>query len=173
MSEIWFTADHHFCHTNIIKYCSRPFKTVQEMDHTMINKWNSVVKEGDTVYHLGDFALASLPVMQEIRKSLYGRIILLKGNHDGSWARCGKVGFDAVKRSISSEMGGVWFDMAHRPDHFTDTRDGGYILCGHVHEKWKMKDNILNVGVDQWDFYPAHIQQIMEVFGIAQLSLYS
>lgn len=171
MSDIWFTADHHFCHANIIKYCGRPFRDVHEMDTTMIARWNTLVKPNDLVYHLGDFALASLPVMQEIRKSLNGRIILLKGNHDGSWARCDKIGFDLVARSVSDIMEMCWFDMAHRPDHFSaSTHKDGFILCGHVHEKWKLKGNILNVGVDQWDFYPVHFQQIMEVFGIAQSS---
>jgi len=136
----------------------------------MILRWNSVVKVNDLVYHLGDFALASLPVIQEIRKSLNGLIFLTKGNHDGSWARCYKVGFDEVRKSVSSKLRGVWFDAAHRPDNFTDAHEGGYILCGHAHEKWKLQGNILNVGVDQWDFYPVHLQQVMEVFGIAQLS---
>ena len=170
MAEIWFTADTHFCHSNIIKYCKRPFGTVQEMDHTMIARWNTLVRPNDIVYHLGDFALASIPVMQEIRKSLNGRITLLKGNHDGSWARCSKIRFDRVLRSYSPKFAGVQLHMAHRHDKYTNNLEGSYILCGHVHDKWRLQGNILNVGVDQWDFYPVHSQQVMEVFGIAQLS---
>ena len=170
MAEIWFTADTHFCHSNIIKYCKRPFGTVQEMDHTMIARWNTLVRPDDIVYHLGDFALASIPVMQEIRKSLNGRITLLKGNHDGSWVRCSKIRFDRVLRSYSPKFAGVQLHMAHRHDKYTNNLEGSYILCGHVHDKWRLQGNILNVGVDQWDFYPVHSQQVMEVFGIAQLS---
>lgn len=51
---IYFIADTHFNHTNIIKYCKRPFKDANEMNEYIIEKWNSVVKDDDIVYHLGD-----------------------------------------------------------------------------------------------------------------------
>ncbi|MBX3075784.1 hypothetical protein KF707_22435 [Candidatus Obscuribacterales bacterium] len=53
----WFTSDHHFGHTNIIKYCNRPFNSVAHMNALMEVDWNSIVAPEDTVYYLGDFAM--------------------------------------------------------------------------------------------------------------------
>ena len=49
-------CDNHFGHTNIIKHDNRPFENASIMDEVMINNWNNVVKENDTVYILGDFS---------------------------------------------------------------------------------------------------------------------
>ena len=57
---IYFIADTHFNHANIIKYCNRTFKNTHEMNEYIIQKWNSVVKKDDTVYHLGDVGFGSL-----------------------------------------------------------------------------------------------------------------
>jgi len=51
---IYFTADHHFGHANIIRHCSRPFSSVAEMDASLLENWNSCVGQNDTVYILGD-----------------------------------------------------------------------------------------------------------------------
>ena len=56
---IFFTSDHHFYHTNIIKYCQRPFQSVEEMNEVMVERWNAVVGKNDTVYYLGDLELKS------------------------------------------------------------------------------------------------------------------
>src|SRR3989338_4547577 len=80
--NIFITADHHFNHKNIIEYCKRPFKTVEEMNNTMIEKRNKKVGKDDLVIHLGDFALGNKEKVGEIRKMLNGKIILIKGNHD-------------------------------------------------------------------------------------------
>ena len=53
---IWFTADFHLGHENIIKYCDRPFKNAAEMDKKIIANFNKVVAADDTVYILGDLA---------------------------------------------------------------------------------------------------------------------
>ncbi|HAR41171.1 MAG TPA: hypothetical protein DCS07_00820 [Bdellovibrionales bacterium] len=61
---IYFTADHHFSHKNIIKYCGRPFQSAEEMNAVMIQRWNETVQPGDTVFYLGDFSLGIQSVLE-------------------------------------------------------------------------------------------------------------
>lgn len=88
-----FTGDTHFNHQGILKHRTfggktwgwRKFKTVREMNNTLIQNWNEVVKPGDLVYHLGDFALPNKGDgndVYEILMRLNGQIILVMGNHD-------------------------------------------------------------------------------------------
>lgn len=79
--NIWFTSDTHFGHRNIIKFCNRPWNTVEEMDNALIENWNKVVKPEDIVFHLGDFAFATNGRWKEIINSLNGHIYLIVGNH--------------------------------------------------------------------------------------------
>jgi calcineurin-like phosphoesterase family protein len=92
----FFTSDTHFGHTNIIKYCIRPFlfdpskgfddprnRDVDFMDETLIKNWNSVVQPNDTVYHLGDFAFyRDQRKTRNVLRRLNGNKILIRGNHD-------------------------------------------------------------------------------------------
>ena len=82
----YIISDTHFCHANIIKYCGRPFKTVGEMDKTLIDNINTVVDEEDRLIHMGDFAfgrLANAQTITFIRRQIRCRhIILIVGNHD-------------------------------------------------------------------------------------------
>lgn len=80
--NIWFTSDLHFGHKNIMKFCNRPWETVEEMDKALINNWNSVVGKNDIVFDLGDFA--SNNKWKYILNQLNGHHYLILGNHDVS-----------------------------------------------------------------------------------------
>ena len=77
----FFTSDPHYWHTNVIKYCTRPYATVEEMNEDMVNKWNSVVSKDDTVVCMGDFSLAFRAV-ETFSFRLNGTRCLIPGNHD-------------------------------------------------------------------------------------------
>ena len=81
-SGVFFTSDTHFGHSKIIDYCKRPFSSIEEHDKTLIQNWNNVVGQDDTVFHLGDFAYGNSQFISNIIKQLNGNIILIKGNHD-------------------------------------------------------------------------------------------
>ena len=81
-SKIFFTSDTHFGHDNIIKFCDRPFKNIEEMDYKLIENWNKKVPQDGLVFHLGDFAWGGYEFWKKIRDQLNGEIILIKGNHD-------------------------------------------------------------------------------------------
>ena len=81
---IYFTADTHFGHENVIRFCGRPYATDAEMDEALIENWNSRVKGNDTVFILGDLLFRS-DNAEEILRCLKGKKRLLIGNHDGSW----------------------------------------------------------------------------------------
>jgi calcineurin-like phosphoesterase family protein len=81
-SKIFLTSDTHFDHGNIIKFCDRPFKDVEEMNYKLIDNWNKKVPQDGLVFHLGDFAWGGYEGWKKIREQLNGEIVLIKGNHD-------------------------------------------------------------------------------------------
>lgn len=81
--KVFFTADMHFGHENVISFDKRPFETVEEMDEELIRRWNAKVDKGDLVYVLGDMIWKTRNGDAEaLIRSLNGQIILIKGNHD-------------------------------------------------------------------------------------------
>ena len=78
----WFISDNHFNHKNIIKYCNRPFSSVEQMNRHMIQCWNNTVQKDDEVFHLGDFGLGRREDLVRIFEQLNGNITLIRGNHD-------------------------------------------------------------------------------------------
>lgn len=76
----YLISDLHLNHANIIKYCGRPFRNVEEMNATLVGNWNRVVKEDDTVFFLGDLAFGRDPLSW--LEELNGHIVLIKGSHD-------------------------------------------------------------------------------------------
>jgi len=146
----WLSADHHFNHFNIISYCGRPFKSLEHMNQELIRRWNSKVDEGDKVLYLGDFTFGN---PDEFIEQLNGDIVFIKGSHDGK--------IRTILRSCVINYGGIDFYCSHEP-----VAKFKFNLCGHVHEKWKIKRVgprvIVNVGVDQWGFYPVGIHEVLE-----------
>ena len=149
----YFTSDTHFGHKNIIKYCDRPFYDVRTMNRELIRRWNEVVKEDDMVYHLGDFAFLSIVEAAAVVRQLNGFKILVRGNHDRKSQVMSEMGFDIVTDKAYYQG----WKMQHIPWEI-DHKDKG--LCGHVHEKWLRHRNLINVGIDQWDFYPVTLEKL-------------
>jgi calcineurin-like phosphoesterase family protein len=154
MSKIYFTADLHLGHKNIIVYSGRPYETAEEMDRALIKNWNSVVGPKDVVFIIGDFTYHSSTSWNSYEKLLLGHKVFLKGNHDKKqYAQIEYLGLNLNdKRYLlihDSE------DSFGKPD---------MVLCGHVHEKWLYKEYkdyyAVNVGVDQWKYRPITLAQI-------------
>ena len=84
--KVWFTSDLHFWHKNICKYCDRPYNTIEEMNQSIIDNWNSVVKDDDIVYLLGDMGFCGIEKLKSLISQLKGHIRLVQGNHDSDKA---------------------------------------------------------------------------------------
>lgn len=172
MNDVWFTSDHHFNHTNIIDYCGRPFvkpdgqPDVKLMEEVMVQRWNERVQPGDHVYYLGDFAFGGLAEVKRILNRLNGDSILVKGNHDRhSNTRLLDIGFLSVSKSLDVWMNGKRLYLSHRPPVDLDWALYDLALCGHVHERWKVRlgafCSTINVGVDAWDFRPISLEEAL------------
>jgi calcineurin-like phosphoesterase family protein len=180
LGQIWFTADQHFGHKNIIDFCKRPFSDIEVMDIILADYWNNRVKPDDIVYHLGDFAIPQGSMREVYWHSiatyvsrLNGYKILIRGNHDKSHRQMREAGFiDSVDQAyITVEGTHLW--LAHVPsqgDYKDRTlqrpRNAGIPydigLCGHVHNQWWKRDRMVNVGCDVWDYMPITIREIKE-----------
>jgi len=169
----WFTADTHFGHTNVIRYCDRPFDSVQAMDETLIENWNQVVGPKDTVYHLGDFTLGGQQKGAQYFARLKGRIALVPGGHDKRWILqgeyCSKSGYSVkilpplvtIKLPISGLEKRQLVVLCHYSMRVWDrSHYGSWHLYGHSHGNLPPIQNSLDVGVDCWDYQPVSIETI-------------
>jgi len=158
----WWTADYHFSHFNIIRYCGRPFKTAEEMNRVIIRKHNERVKPEDTVFFLGDFIFkggkeGGEERYREFEKKLNGKFIFIKGNHDRNNSL----------RTIITKMyihyGAKDICMTHRLENADP--DVPLNFCGHVHQHYKIKrlnekSLIANLSVEVWNYYPVSFNEI-------------
>lgn len=156
---IHFTADLHFGHANIIKYCQRPFECVDEMNEALIRNWNSVVKPMDTVYVPGDFAMGDpRPYLER----LYGDIYLIPGDHDevSRWSE------DYVLSGIFARwISGQLVVLCHYPMiSWSRSHYGSWHIHGHCHEGTLpfYPGKTMNVGVDLRNFYPVSWPEVVE-----------
>lgn len=81
-SHVFFISDPHLWHEAIIKFCNRPFNSVEEMNETIIRNWNNKVGKDDVVFCLGDFCFGGSQKWNEVIDRLNGHIHLIIGNHD-------------------------------------------------------------------------------------------
>ena len=155
--DIWIIADTHFGHDNIRRYCKRPFVSVKEMDETIIENWNKVVKPCDTVIHCGDFSFGE---PETYRRRLKGNIILCLGNHD----RREKVrGFNHVTQIYETKIDGQRIVCCHYAMRtWNCSHHGSWHLWGHSHGSLQDDPCSLSfdVGVDSWNFTPVSYEQI-------------
>ncbi len=135
--KVFAISDTHFGHANVIDYCNRPFSSVEEMDETLIENWNSTVNKNDVVIHLGDFGLGNKDYIKSIIERLNGKKILILGNHDWKEDFYKESGFHTVSRfPIVYDH---FYLMSHAPLILGDKLP--YFNCyGHVHNDERYVD---------------------------------
>ena len=162
--ELFFTADQHFGHRNVIRHANRPFDSLEEMDEALIERWNSVVGPKDAVYVLGDLTWHR---PYQYTQRLNGKKELIAGNHD----RLGKqhvAGFTKVHQLYERKIDGQWVVMCHyRLMTWNRSSHGSWHFHGHSHGTLEESPNVFatDVGVDVWDFFPVPWEDLEEKMG--------
>ena len=181
--DTWFTSDWHLGHRNIIQYSDRPFRDVDHMNEELIARHNAMVKPNDLVIDVGDFSMNERIVESAIKR-LHGRRTLVCGDHDccfrkhrgaHQWAKqYVRWGFAEVVQTWEVTMGDQKVRVEHLPyvgddrhqERYKEYRpvdDGRWLLHGHIHNLWKQRDRMINVGVDVWDYRPVHFDELATI----------
>ena len=164
MNKIYVISDTHFGHENSLKWTDeegnklRPFSTVEELNNTIVNNWNSVVKNGDHIYHLGDVVIQKQYL--DIVKQLNGKKRLVLGNHDifetklylevGFQKLCGVRVFPGLKAILT-----------HFPVHPNSLREGWVNVHGHYHSTNLDDNRYINVSVEQINYTPVLLNDLV------------
>jgi calcineurin-like phosphoesterase family protein/2'-5' RNA ligase len=160
--KTFITSDLHLDHTNIIKYCKRPFLNTEDMNKTLVDNWNNIISNKDTVYFLGDLAYGRGSRNTDYwLKQLNGKIIFIKGNHDKS---------DKIKlhETYILEYGGYKFFLSHEPEQVPKDWDG-WAICGHHHNNKldeypfiDKKNQRINISTELTKFRPVDMDELIK-----------
>ena len=161
--DYWFISDTHFQHENILKYSPSQFSTVEERDEAMVDNWNSVVKQGDVVYHLGDVFFGSKQTFPSLWNRLKGSKRLIVGNHDDIKYLSSGSFFKKVY------MWRVWNDkpllFTHVPVHEDNIHErildaGGVNVHGHTHLNGSPEGPYKSVCVELNGYTPVNLEEL-------------
>jgi calcineurin-like phosphoesterase family protein len=164
--NFFFISDTHFFHANILKFVDdkghrirAPFQSLDEMHEYMVEKWNSVVQDGDYVYHLGDVTFQYHGKFSTLMRRLKGSKRLIVGNHDRIWNPALQANF--AKSYLWKGFHEHGFTCSHIPLRLDSLRDGAFNVHGHIHEKTMDDPHYINVSVEVRDYTPVHLDTIL------------
>jgi calcineurin-like phosphoesterase family protein len=146
----------------------RPFTSVEEMDETIVARWNEAVKPSHRVYLLGDVAWRR-PSLRLLGR-LNGHIKMAGGNHDHFRTR------DYLAAGVEEVCGVLVFDnvlMTHVPVHPSSRARFALNVHGHTHGSVVTTENVtgdevpdpwyVNVCVEQTDYRPVRWEEILRL----------
>ena len=159
---IYILSDTHFGHKRVLEFERFDFKTIEEHDEYIIEKWNSTVKENDKVYHLGDVIFKySKYTLKELTSKLKGYKILIRGNHD--------------KRSNDYYLNNGFNEVYNHPIYLRENiilshqpvlevYNNPYIfnIHGHLHGATLSLDIFICVAMDQIGYIPQRIDELIK-----------
>lgn len=155
---IYFTSDTHYFHRNIIQYSNRPYSSVEDMNESLIENHNRIVRPDDTVYFLGDFSFADEPKTKGILRRLNGFKHLVKGNHDKMISKSPNSfmasktyngGFWSIQDYKTLNYEGQFIVLFHYGCRVWDKcHRGSWLLYGHSHGSLPPHGKSVDVGVD-------------------------
>lgn len=161
--KIYVISDLHFDDKKIIKYCSRPFKNLDDMHYNLVSNWNHTVGKDDLVYILGDIAFGGLSNIGYWLSHLNGEKTIVFGDHDGKK--------QSKKWHINLSYEGYDILMIHDPKKY-DKNDYDLMIHGHLHsndlERYPFingEEKRVNVSADVVDFRPASLDDIINYIG--------
>ena len=160
--NIWITSDTHYGHDSIIKYSNRPFANSSEMDEIMMENHNSLVRDGDIVYHLGDVYFGGgrgADYWDSFFPKLKGRKRLILGNHDnGKDQRLLRTFQKIMIWRMFPEFGIL---LSHVPLHSSQIeRKVSVNVHGHVHNNSLDDPRYKNVCVEKTNYFPVNIEEL-------------
>jgi calcineurin-like phosphoesterase family protein len=173
--NIWVVSDTHFNHANILRFTDsntseliRPgFADVTEMNEVMIQNWNSLVRPGDKVYHLGDVFFGDHDYFKRMWPRLMGSKRLIVGNHDDIPFLSSGGFFQKVQMwRIFAEFNIL---MSHVPLHESGlyrnrNRDTPMLnVHGHIHQNKSPKGPYHCACVEQTNYTPVHIEDLAKI----------
>lgn len=167
----FFIADTHFGHANAIKLSGRPFADLEEMNETLIQRWNNRVKGNDTVCILGDMFFRCENPKQILRR-LKGKKRLIVGNHDGSWMSKVDLSkyFLSVDQLLETTDGKRALVLCHYPMLTWKHSRRSFMIHGHIHADTSAdffplianRENVLNAGVEINNYQPVSFEELIE-----------
>lgn len=160
MRNIWVISDTHFGHENIIGYCGRPFQDARHMDEMLIQNWNSLVKDGDIVWHLGDVYMGGN--FDQIAPRLKGQKRLLLGNHDNGKDQSLLRAFKKIELwRVWPEFGLIFSHLPMHESSMQTQRSVDYVnVHGHIHQNKSPSERHINICVEQTNYHPINIDTL-------------
>jgi len=164
MANIWIVSDTHFGHANILKFVDKDgslirgarFSSLEEMDEHLVDQWNSVVKDGDKVYHLGDVYFGQ---GHRVLHRLKGQKRLILGNHDNGKDQNLIQHFGRIQVWRMFPEHNMLF--THVPVHPNSLEyQVKWNIHGHLHQHLVDDTRYYNVSVEQINYTPIHIEDI-------------
>lgn len=172
MSNRWVISDTHFMHSRILSFTGaddnliRPgFRDAEDMDELMIQRWNAVVKKGDTIWHLGDvyFTGDKTREISGILSRLNGNKHLLLGNHDNPRDTNLTKYFQKIQTYKKFKIKDQTILFSHIPVHpfELETYKATYCVHGHIHEKLINDERYRNVCVEKTAYTPICFDELV------------
>jgi calcineurin-like phosphoesterase family protein len=186
--KLWYTSDTHYAHANICSATTkwidpvtcREFKSLEQMNTTLVNSINSIVAQDDILFHLGDWSFGGLEKIEEFRNRIVCQNIhIITGNHDhhieNNRDGCQSL-FASVNKYLNLEI--KWnvgkhnqskcsFALMHFPIASWDNMAKGTIhLHGHVHfppQRRMGPGKMMDVGCDGNNLMPIEMSEVLRL----------